>query len=190
MTAGGKDDPEAFKPFARDRAQEAAVKGRFRDYDDPLQFLIVTAKLLTGFDAPIEGVMYLDKPLRKHTLFQALTRTNRRWTNPETDQEKTAGLIVDYIGLGKQIAEAMRRPGERRRAARNSTPARSSKNSWPSSTRLFELFDGIDRSKAGWESLLAAQERIPPGEARDDFARALPESACAVGVALARRRAA
>ncbi|HEX2028352.1 MAG TPA: SDR family oxidoreductase, partial [Nitriliruptorales bacterium] len=53
---------------------------------------------------------------RRHTLFQALTRTNRRWTNPETGQEKTAGLIVDYIGLGKQIAEAMRVPrkeGER-----------------------------------------------------------------------------
>ena len=58
--------------FARDREQEAAVKARFRDPGDPLQFLIVTAKLLTGFDAAIEGVMYLDKPLRMHTLFQAI----------------------------------------------------------------------------------------------------------------------
>lgn len=170
MTAGGKDDPEAFKPFARDRAQEAAVKGHFRDYDDPLQFLIVTAKLLTGFDCPIEGVMYLDKPLKKHTLFQALTRTNRRWTNPETDQEKTAGLIVDYIGLGKQIAEAMRRPGKGAEGPQLDTGTLI-EELVAELDGLFELFEGIDRSKAGWESLLAAQERIPPGEARDDFAR-------------------
>ena len=169
MTAGGKDDPEEFKPFARDRAQEAAVKGRFRDYDDPLQFLIVTAKLLTGFDAPIEGVMYLDKPLKKHTLFQALTRTNRRWTNPDTDQEKTAGLVVDYIGLGKQIAESMRRPGHDGKLQLDTAPL--IEELLAELDELYELFDGIDRSEADWESLMAAQDRIPPGDARDDFAR-------------------
>ena len=47
--------------------------------------------------------MYLDKPLRAHTLFQAVTRTNRRWTNPDTGQEKFYGLIVDYIGLGDEM---------------------------------------------------------------------------------------
>ena len=90
------------------REQEAAVKARFRDPADPLRFLIVTAKLLTGFDAETEGVMYLDKPLRLHTLFQAICRTNRRWTNPLTGQEKLYGLIVDYVGLGNQIARALR----------------------------------------------------------------------------------
>jgi type I restriction enzyme R subunit len=69
--------------------------------------VIVTAKLLTGFDAPIEGVMYLDKPIRAHTLFQAVCRTNRRWTNPITGQQKLHGLIVDYIGLGKELAKAL-----------------------------------------------------------------------------------
>ena len=168
MTAGGKDDPEEFKPFARDRAQEAAVKGRFRDYDDPLQLLIVTAKLLTGFDAPIEGVLYLDKPLKRHTLFQAMTRTNRRWTNPDTGQEKTAGLVVDYVGLGKQIAEAMKRPGrEGGRYALETGPL--IEELVAELDGLFDMFDGIDRSKADWESLMAAQQRIPPGEARDAF---------------------
>ena len=52
--------------------------------------------------------MYLDKPLRLHTLFQAICRTNRRWTNPLTGQEKLYGLIVDYVGLGNQIARALR----------------------------------------------------------------------------------
>ena len=51
--------------------------------------------------------MYLDKPLRAHTLFQAVTRTNRRWTNPATGQEKFYGLIVDYIGLGAELAKAV-----------------------------------------------------------------------------------
>jgi type I restriction enzyme R subunit len=170
MTAGGKDDPPEFKAFARDRAQEAAVKGRFRDYNDALQFLIVTSKLLTGFDAPIEGVMYLDKPLRKHTLFQAIARTNRRWTNPETEQEKTAGLVVDYVGLGKQIAEAMN-VATKGGSGEDLDIAPLIAELVGELDELYAVFAGIDRSKAGWESLLAAQERVPPGDARDDFAR-------------------
>ena len=83
MTVGtAKDEPSAWAAFALDRAAEARVKQRFNDPEDPLAFLIVTAKLLTGFDAPVEQVMYLDRPLRRHTLFQAITRTNRRFTNP------------------------------------------------------------------------------------------------------------
>lgn len=110
-----KDDPPGWENWDRDRTEEAIVKDRFRDIDDPLKFLIVTAKLLTGFDAPIEGVMYLDKPLRAHTLFQAVCRTNRRWTHPHTGQQKTRGLIVDYMGLGEELAKAVavkpREPG-------------------------------------------------------------------------------
>ncbi len=45
-------------------------------------FLVVTAKLLTGFDAPNEGVLYLDKPLKAHNLFQTITRPNRTWVSP------------------------------------------------------------------------------------------------------------
>jgi type I restriction enzyme R subunit len=170
MTAGSKDDPDDFKPFVRDRQQEAAVKGRFRDSNDPLEFLIVTAKLLTGFDAPIDGVMYLDKPLRKHTLFQALTRTNRRWTNPETDQEKTHGLIVDYIGLAKQIAEAMRVP--RKEGEREPLDTETLADELVETlAAVLTTFDGIDRSDAGFAAMMEAQQRIQPGNKRDDFAR-------------------
>jgi type I restriction enzyme R subunit len=102
-----KDDPQSWDMWNLDREQEATIKDRFRDINDPLKFVIVTAKLLTGFDAPIEGVMYLDKPLRAHTLFQAVCRTNRRWTNPLTGQQKLHGLIVDYVGLGKELAKAL-----------------------------------------------------------------------------------
>ena len=110
MTVGSaKDEPTARQQYALDRAGEARVKQQhFNDPDDPLSLLTVTAKLLTGFDAPVEQAMYLDKPLRRHTLFQAITRTNRRFTHPKTGQEKRHGLVVDYIGLGNQIAQALK----------------------------------------------------------------------------------
>ena len=110
MTVGTvKEEPADWRQrFELTREQEADVKARFRDPGDPPRFPIVTSKLLTGFDAECEGVMYLDKPLRLHTLFQAICRTNRRWTNPITGQEKHYGLIVDYVGLGGEIARALR----------------------------------------------------------------------------------
>jgi type I restriction enzyme R subunit len=75
---------------------------RYRDPNDPLQILIVTAKLLTGFDAPILQAMYLDKPLRDHTLLQAITRTNRTYGD-----KKSHGLIVDYLGVFDDVATAL-----------------------------------------------------------------------------------
>ena len=63
---------------------------RFRDPADPLKPIIVTAKLLTGFDAPILQTMYLDKPLRDPTLLQAICRVNR--SDSEQDSYR---LIVD-----------------------------------------------------------------------------------------------
>ena len=62
----------------------------------------VTSKLLTGFDAPILQVMYLDKPMKDHNLLQAICRTNRTF-----GQEKTHGLIVDYIGIFDDVAQAL-----------------------------------------------------------------------------------
>ena len=142
--------------YALDRASRRPhVKRRFNDPDDPLAFLIVTAKLLTGFDAPIEQVMYLDRPLRRHTLFQAITRTNRRYTNPTTGQEKRYGLIVDYIGLGKQIAQALKAadPDTRRQAPRRRGRA-SPPSSRPRSTRACRRGStGIDRTDHSFAAL-------------------------------------
>lgn len=69
------DDPSSFLAYERDRIEEAEIKRRFRNAEDPLRIVIVTAKWLTGFDAPNLGAMYLDKPL---------TRTNRPRTNRAT----------------------------------------------------------------------------------------------------------
>ena len=169
MTVASKDDPVEWKKYDRDRKEEEKLKARFRDPGDPLKFLIVTAKLLTGFDAPIEGVMYLDKPLRKHTLSQALDRTNRRWINEQTGQEKTHGLIVDYVGLGKQIADSM----QVKRTPGGKDPLSTETLKEELKAALAETlvrFEGIDRSDAGFEALSAAQDKLTSEADRIAFA--------------------
>jgi type I restriction enzyme R subunit len=77
------------------------------DFDDPekdltgIAFLIVCDMLLTGFDAPVEQVMYIDKRLREHNLLQAIARVNR------VAKGKQRGFIVDYIGLANHLAQAL-----------------------------------------------------------------------------------
>ncbi len=80
---------------------EKAAKDAFDKRGQPPHFLIVCDKLLTGFDAPAECVMYLDKPLKEHTLLQAIARTNR------VASGKRNGLIVDYIGVSRHLDEAL-----------------------------------------------------------------------------------
>jgi type I restriction enzyme R subunit len=167
-----KDDPPEWAVWDRDRPAEIAVRDRFLDSGDPLRFLIVTAKLLTGFDAPIEGVMYLDKPLRAHTLFQAVTRTNRRWTNPRTGQEKLYGLVVDYVGLGNELAKAV---AVRDTGVRKGLPADVDELFGVLAGLVAETmrrFEGIDRAAQGYEQLMAAQERLRTVDERADFAEA------------------
>ncbi|MBM4253840.1 MAG: type I restriction endonuclease subunit R [Deltaproteobacteria bacterium] len=84
------------------KAEEEALKN-FNKLGEQPTFLIVCDKLLTGFDAPIEGVMYLDSPLTDHNLLQAIARTNRVWD----EGEKSCGMIVDYIGVSKRLDQAL-----------------------------------------------------------------------------------
>jgi type I restriction enzyme, R subunit len=85
----------------------AANKKKFGDdktkWEPPLKILIVCDKLLTGFDAPVEQVMYLDKPLRDHNLLQAMARTNR----PFPEMGKKCGLIIDYFGVFNDLEKAL-----------------------------------------------------------------------------------
>lgn len=93
--------------MARKATREANAVNNFKkqfDYAVPetgIAFLVVCDMLLTGFDAPIEQVMYLDKPLREHTLLQAVARVNR------TAKGKRVGFIVDYVGVTKHLREAL-----------------------------------------------------------------------------------
>jgi type I restriction enzyme R subunit len=96
-----KNHPEYAK-YDRTRDEEERLLDRFRDPADPLKLIIVTAKLLPGFDAPILPAMYLDKPLRDHPLLQAICRVNRTYS-----EQKTHGLIVDYLGIFDDVAAAL-----------------------------------------------------------------------------------
>ena len=97
------NDQEPMKSHHITKEQEKLLIDRFKKpmQEDKLSVLIVCDKLLTGFDAPIEQVMYLDKPLKEHNLLQAIARTNRTYKN------KTYGLIVDYFGVSKFLEQAL-----------------------------------------------------------------------------------
>lgn len=85
-----------------ERNREAYGENRSK-WRPPLKILIVCDRLLTGFDAPIEQVMYLDKPLRDHNLLQAIARTNR----PLPVMDKRTGVVVDYFGVFANLAKAL-----------------------------------------------------------------------------------
>src|SRR5437867_2699016 len=75
------------------------------------QILIVTDKLLTGYDAPILYCMYLDKPMRDHVLLQAIARVNRPYEETNADggvREKPCGLVVDFVGILGKLKTALR----------------------------------------------------------------------------------
>ena len=153
-----------YAPYRRDRDAEEKLLDRFRDPKDPLKVLIVTSKLLTGFDAPILQTMYLDKPLRDHTLLQAICRTNR----PYGDQ-KSHGLIVDYLGIFDDVAQALKfdEKGVQKAVSNIAELA----TVLPSTIqKCLEYFAGVDRSLSGYEGLIAAQDCLPTDEQRDAFA--------------------
>ena len=101
MSAGHNDEARLARWHLRRDEQDRLIE-RFRDHADPLAILVVCDMLLTGFDAPIEHVMYLDAPLKEHTLLQAIARVNR----PHGD-EKTYGLVVDYWGVSAKLQDAL-----------------------------------------------------------------------------------
>ncbi|MGQ5702171.1 type I restriction endonuclease subunit R [Sandaracinobacteroides sp. A072] len=101
---------EGLRAHYLDDDAEKDVKKRFKARGADPSFLIVCDKLLTGFDAPIEHVMYLDKPLKEHNLLQAIARTNRTYAFNDAEGgtiEKPAGRIVDYIGVTNHLDEAL-----------------------------------------------------------------------------------
>ena len=101
MSAGHNDEARLARRHLRKDEQDRLIE-RFKDRDDPLAILVVCDMLLTGFDAPIEQAMYLDAPLREHTLLQAIARVNR-----PCGEEKTYGLVVDYWGVSAKLRDAL-----------------------------------------------------------------------------------
>jgi len=94
------DSPELSK-YNKTKSEVKDIIKKFKDKNHPLRFLLVCDMLLTGFDAPIEQAMYIDKPLRDHTLLQAVARTNRIYPL------KSNGLIIDYYGITRNLKDAL-----------------------------------------------------------------------------------
>ena len=109
VISGSNNDDPAWKEWTDSKANEQRVK-RFKkplgtaqtEKTDPLAFLVVKSMLLTGFDAPIAGVMYLDRPIREAELLQAIARVNR------TGFGKKVGIVVDYYGVAHHLQDALR----------------------------------------------------------------------------------
>jgi type I restriction enzyme R subunit len=160
----GQGAPQAWRErFGRTKDEEEQLLERFRDPSDPLKILIVTAKLLTGFDAPNLQCMYLDKPLRDHTLLQAICRTNR------PAKGKDFGLIVDYLGIFDDVAQALQFDDDTiTKVITNLEELKSELE--PMVKKCLSYFPEVDRSVGGWEGLMAAQQCLPDNEMRDKFA--------------------
>ena len=157
------DKEDKYKEWRRDRDEEAKLLDRFRDPNDPLKLVIVTAKLLTGFDAPILQVMYLDKPMKDHTLLQAICRVNRVY-----GQDKSNGLIVDYIGIFDDVAKALN--FDESTIQKVITNIEEVKKVFPNlMEKCLAHFPNVDRSDDGWEGLMAAQECLPTNKEKDEF---------------------
>jgi len=92
---------EEFKGEVQDELSPKELERRFKKANDPLKIAIVCDMWLTGFDVPPLHTMYIDKPLKGHTLMQAIARANRVY------KDKPAGLIVDYIGVAENLKKAL-----------------------------------------------------------------------------------
>jgi type I restriction enzyme R subunit len=164
VQASDKKDRPEYAKYDRTRDEEERLLDRFRDPADPLKLIIVTAKLLTGFDAPILQAMYLDKPLRDHTLLQAICRVNRTYS-----EQKTHGLIVDYLGIFDDVAAALEFDDQSVKQVVSNI--QELKDKLPEAMqKCLAFFAGCDRSLQGYEGLIAAQQCLPNNEVRDNFA--------------------
>jgi len=101
-------DPDFMKKYYLSEEEEKNIKKNFLKRGEMPKILIVTSKLLTGFDAPILYTLYLDKPMSDHTLLQAIARVNRPFSGGEGINPKTSGLILDFIGIFDKLEKALR----------------------------------------------------------------------------------
>ena len=100
MTAGN-DDPEQWRDIIGNKTYKAQLAKNFKDNDHPMKIAIVVDMWLTGFDVPSLATMYIYKPMSGHNLMQAIARVNRVFG------DKEGGLVVDYVGIAKDLKQAM-----------------------------------------------------------------------------------
>lgn len=141
IMSASNNDSERLAAHHLSKRERDNLIARFKRKDDPLKMLIVCDMLLTGFDAPVEQVLYLDAPLREHTLLQAIARVNR------TAEGKTYGLVVDYWGDNKRIAAALELFSEEDGVSSVLRPLSDKVQLLESRHRAaIRLFEGVDKS--------------------------------------------
>ncbi|WP_448587265.1 type I restriction endonuclease subunit R [Thermocrinis sp.] len=101
MSGNKQKDPEEFHPHIRNKHQMDEVLNNFKDPEKDPKMVIVVDMLLTGFDVPCLHTMYIDKPMKDHSLLQAIARVNRVF------KDKPGGLIVDYIGIADDLRKSL-----------------------------------------------------------------------------------
>jgi len=101
VMTGSAMDPVEWQRHIRNEKGRKAIANRFKNPDDPFKIVLVRDMWLTGFDVPCLHTMYLDKPLRGHTLMQAIARVNRVF------RDKPGGLVVDYLGVAADLKMAL-----------------------------------------------------------------------------------
>ena len=163
ISTSGKGDDELKRLYNLTKDEQEKLIEKFNKPDSELKFLIVTAKLLTGFDSPILQTMYLDKSLKDHTLLQAICRTNRKFPN------KTFGRIVDYFGVFDDAANALEFDEEVMKKVITNLSSQLEELPRIMKNNLAH-FEGVDRTLDGFEGLQAAQDAIKSNEKRDAFA--------------------
>lgn len=100
MTADNKD-PEEWRELIGNKSKKDLLAKKFKDNNSPLKIAIVVDMWLTGFDVPSLATMYVYKPMSGHNLMQAIARVNRVF------EDKTGGLVVDYVGIAAALKQAM-----------------------------------------------------------------------------------
>ncbi len=101
VITGSASDPKEWQQHIRNKKKRGQIGDNFKDDKHELKLMIVRDMFLTGFDAPSLHTMYLDKPIKGHTLMQAIARVNRVYPGKE------GGLIVDYMGVGAELKRAL-----------------------------------------------------------------------------------
>ena len=104
---GNNNDSALLKKFHLDQKKERQIRKSFCKLDQQPKLLIVTEKLLTGFDAPVLYAMYLDKPMRDHALLQAIARVNRPYENEAAAMVKPHGFVLDFVGIFDKLEKAL-----------------------------------------------------------------------------------
>ena len=173
-----KDTIENFKlPFGNEADKEKSGKLRF----DNTAILIVSDMLLTGYDVPVASCLYLDKPLREHSLLQAIARVNR------SREGKKAGFIVDYFGITAFLIQALEifsgdlKPSDIMKNLSEELPRLEMNHN-----KLFSFFKplGIDRNYERNKFIDEAIQYIEPINLRDQFKELLKNFNKSIGIVL------